>query len=408
MHPWDWFKEKLEEAGEPFEDFKGSFVDEPADVLQGLREHWKHQVAGFDRTWKYLKQSDAYWAGVDFAIDAATYRTPKGAEFSGRELEFPSLFRLVKEHWRDEYKREYEPDPAVIEFAPGSETNLDQVQGQRIETAMLRGANDRRERRQHLIPQDWDLEILPNQRLADLRDLGSVSGRVTAQTWLLGDALEHGLAPALSETVDSITPADVAFGEMDMGYEDLQWVSNDTRKGLTADAAAMSGEVTPWAAGLSEEVRQRILEIQAAARHAPAARRDSPPGDGSSGGGLSWDEGLDIYQRKSGETAENIAWMRTRPDDRTESGPNVGWTFRDIVRDAVRKSGLVPEFAMGGMVPGSTGASVPAIVHGGEQVLGAGNGGGIPIDLTVHVHGTVISKGDLANNVRNGLMRRLA
>ncbi len=409
MHPWDWFKEKLEEAGEPFEDFKGSFVDEPADVLQGLREHWKHQVAGFDRTWKYLKQSDAYWAGVDFAIDAATYRTPKGAEFSGRELEFPSLFRLVKEHWRDEYKREYEPDPAVIEFAPGSETNLDQVQGQRIETAMLRGANDRRERRQHLIPQDWDLEILPNQRLADLQELGIVSGDVTAQTWLLGDAIQYGLAPALSGAVDSITPADIAFGEMDMGYDDLRWVSDDVLEGLTVNAAAMSGAVTPWAAGMSETLAQRRRELEAyRPQPAPVTRRDSPPGGGSSGGGLSWNEGLDLYQRRSGERAKNIEWMRTRPGDRAESGPNAGSTFREIVQDAVRKSGREPLFAMGGVVPGVFGTPVPAVVHGGERIVGAGNAGGVPMNLEVHVHGTVISEGDLANNVRNGLMRRLS
>ena len=86
---------------------------------------------------------------------------------------------------------------------------------------MLRGANDRSERRQHLIPQDWDLEILPNQRLADLQELGIVSGDVTAQTWLLGDAIQYGLAPSLTGAVNSITPADIAFGEMDMGYDGL-------------------------------------------------------------------------------------------------------------------------------------------------------------------------------------------
>ena len=54
------------------------------------------------------------------------------------------------------------------------------------------------------------------------------------------------------------------------------------------------------------------------------------------------------------------------------------------------------------------GTPVPAVVHGGERIVGAGNAGGIPINLDVHVHGTVISEGDLANNVRNGLMRRLS
>ena len=80
--------------------------------------------------------------------------------------------------------------------------------------------------------ENWDLEILPNQRLADLQELGFVSGDVVAQTWLLGDTLEHDLAPALSGAGDSITPADIAFGEMDMGYDDLRWASDDYAEGL--------------------------------------------------------------------------------------------------------------------------------------------------------------------------------
>ena len=171
----------------------------------------------------------------------------------------------------------------------------------------------------------------------------------------------------------------------------------------------MSGAVTPWAAGISKEVEQRRREIEAfGPQPAPVARSDSPPGGGSSGGGLSWDEGVDLYQRRSGETAENIEWMRERPDDIAESGPNAGSTFQDIVRDAVKNSGETSLFAMGGMVPGMTGTPVPAIVHGGERIVGAVNGGGVPINLEVHVHGTVISEGDLAKNVRDGLMRRLA
>ncbi len=298
----------------------------------------------------------------------------------------------------------------------------ERIQGEYLRAQARKEFNDRANLDKHMLdfeklpsyqPGDWQQQFLDDQGFGEppgnLRDLSSASGRVTAQTWLLGDTLKHGFIPMLSETVNSITPADIAFGEMYMGYDDLQWVSNDTLKGLTANAAAMSGGVTPWATSLSEEVRQRILEIQAAAQRSPAARQDAPPGGRNSGGvGVAWDEGLDLYQRTSGETAENIAWIRTRPDDRAESGPNVGWTFKRIVEDAVRESGLVPEFAMGGIVPGSIGAPVPAVVHGGERVLGDGSTGGIPMNLEVHVHGTVISEGDLANNVRNGLMRRLS
>ena len=267
-------------------------------------------------------------------------------------------------------------------------------------------------------PGDWQQEflddsgfggggIVASQLPGDLRDLVSASGRVTAHTWLLGDTIEHDLSPALSGATDSIRPADIAFGEMDMGYDDLRWVSDATLEGLTVNAAAMSAGLTPWVAGISKEIEQRRHELEAfRPQLAPAARSDSPPGSGSSGGGLSWDESLELYQRKTGETAQNIAWIRKHPDDKAESGENVDWTFRDIVRDAVRRSGEVPLFAMGGVVPGMVGTPVPAVVHGGEEIVGAGNGGGVPINLEVHVPGTVISEGDLARNVRDGLMRR--
>ncbi|MCY3800734.1 MAG: hypothetical protein OXG46_04065 [Chloroflexi bacterium] len=272
---------------------------------------------------------------------------------------------------------------------------------------MLKEAADERERRRYLLSQDWDLERLPNQRLADLHEFGFVSGNATTHTWLLGDTLEHDLAPALSGAVDSLRPTDIAFGDVAMGYDDLKWVSDDVLEGLTVNAAAMSAGLTPWVAGISKEIERRRHELEAyRPQPAPAARSDSPPGSGSSGGGLSWDEGVDLYQKRSRETAENIAWIRQHPDDQAQSGANVEWTFRDIVRDAVKRSGEDALFAMGGVVPGAFGTPVPAVVHGGERIVGAGNGGGVPTNLEVHVHGTVISEGDLAKNVRDGLMRR--
>ena len=301
---------------------------------------------------------------------------------------------------------------------PPDKPAIDRLHEQYLKLQAMKAFNDEYERLSRILeqaarasyqPRDWDLEMIPNQRLADLQELGGVSGDVTAQTLLLGDTLEHDLAPALSGAVDSLRPADIAFGEMDMGYDDLKWVSDDVLEGLTVNAAAVSGAVTPWVAAMSETLARRRREIEAMLRQpAPVTRSDSPPGGGSSGGGLSWDEGLDLYQRKSGETAENTEWMRTRPDDRAGSGRNEGWTFRDIVRDAVEKSDEVPLFAMGGMVPGMVGTPAPAVVHGGERIVGVGNRGGVPINLEVHVHGTVISEGDLAKNVREGLMRRFA
>ena len=299
---------------------------------------------------------------------------------------------------------------------PPGKPSIDILHEQYLKIQAMKAFNDEYKRLSRILDlaanasyeaDEWDLELLPNQRLADLQELGIVSGNVTAHTWLLGDTIEHDLAPALSGSVDFLRLADIAFGAMDMGYDDLRWVSDDVLEGLTVNAAAMSAGLTPWVAGISKEIEQRRLELEAyRPQPAPAARSDSPPGSGSSGGGLSWDEGLELYRRRSGETAENIEWMRTRPDDKAGSGPNTGSTFREIVRDAVKKSGEDALFAMGGIVPGAFGTPVPAVVHGGERIVGAGNGGGVPINLEVHVHGTVISEGDLARNVRDGLMRR--
>ena len=319
-------------------------------------------------------------------------------------------------------------EPRYPSSAPRLPALVDKLQLDHQAWLAKKTFNDRADLDKHMLdfvmpsyqPGDWQQEFLDDsgfggghavsyQLPGDLRVLGSASGQVTARTWLLGNTLEHDLAPALSGAVDSITPADIAFGEMDMGYDGLTWVTGDLREVLTVNTAAMSGALTQWAAAVSEENEQRRREVEAMLRQpAPAARSDSPPGGGSSGGGLSWHEGLDLYQRRSGETAQNIEWMRARPDDKAESGPNAGWTFREIVQDAVKKSDLVPVFAMGGIVPGMVGTPVPAVVHGGERIVGAGNAGGIPINLEVHVHGTVISEGDLAKNVRDGLMRRLS
>ena len=45
------------------------------------------------------------------------------------------------------------------------------------------------------------------------------------------------------------------------------------------------------------------------------------------------------------------------PDEEIATGPNKGWTFRELMRDHVEKRGGVPGFAMGGVVPGPVGAA---------------------------------------------------
>ena len=419
MDPRDWLEDQLEEAGEALEDLKRHFVDERAEVLQRLREHMEHEAEGTVRLYKYVRQTDEFRvlapAAIEIVIAIVTKKFPKSKLPLGA-LDFGAILDRAHQEWRDEYKREYEPEPARILSQPGRETNLDRRHKRHLKIHEQEAFNDEYARLARLLDlaanakyeaKEWDLELLPNQRLADLQELGVVSGDVTAHTWLLGDMLEHDLAPAFSGAVDSLTPADIAFGEMAMGYDDLKWVTDATLEGLTVNAAAMSAGITPWVAGISKEIERRRLELEAyRPQPAAAARSDSPPGSGSSGGGLSWDEGLELYRRRSGETAENIEWMRTRPDDKAGSGPNTGSTFREIVRDAVKKSGEDALFAMGGVVPGAFGTPVPAVVHGGEEIVGAGNGSGVPMNLEVHVHGTVISEGDLAKNVRDDLMRR--
>ena len=382
----EWLKDWLEEKGEAIDEF---LSDIERAALEGLAD------------------------GIEIASllpPGPPTGRPSDPVRIAAELFLSKLLRDAADRLREDSRSSSPPRRPRYGGQPppqsAPDSDIDQVQRQLLETKRLEAFNDRIDelnRRSELAANAY------YQLPGDLRDLGSASGQVTAHTLLLGDTVKHDLAPALSGAVDSITPADIAFGEMDMGYDDLRWVSDDVLEGLTVNAAAMSGGVTPWAAGISEQVEQRRRELEAfRPQPAPATRRDSPPGGGSSGGGLSWDEGLDLYQRRSGERAKNIEWMRTRPGDRAESGPNAGSTFREIVQDAVRKSGREPLFAMGGVVPGVFGTPVPAVVHGGERIVGAGNAGGVPMNLEVHVHGTVISEGDLANNVRNGLMRRLS
>ena len=138
-----------------------------------------------------------------------------------------------------------------------------------------------------------------------------------------------------------------------------EWVSDDVLEGLTVNAAAMSGAVTPWAAGMSETLAQRRRELEAyRPQPAPVTRRDSPPGGGSSGGGLSWDEGLDLYQRRSGERATK---HRVDEDAPWTTGPSpVRMRARRSERSCktrLSKSGREPLFADGRR--GSWGCSGP-------------------------------------------------
>ncbi len=58
--------------------------------------------------------------------------------------------------------------------------------------------------------------------------------------------------------------------------------------------------------------------------------------------------------------------------------------------------------ATGGVVPGPIGQPVPIIAHGGEVFAGVGGGFG---NVTVNVYGSVTSEGDLANRIRESLLK---
>ena len=102
-------------------------------------------------------------------------------------------------------------------ITPRPETIPEHIQRAYVEAQAKKAFNDRADLDKHMLdfvmpsyqPGDWQQEFLDDsgfggghavsyQLPGDLRDLGSASGRVTAQTWLLGDTLEHDLAPALS------------------------------------------------------------------------------------------------------------------------------------------------------------------------------------------------------------------
>lgn len=74
-------------------------------------------------------------------------------------------------------------------------------------------------------------------------------------------------------------------------------------------------------------------------------------------------------------------------------------TFNNVVGGTKKMLG----FAEGGVVPGALGAPVPAIVHGGETIIPAGQSGGITIFIT----GNTILNEDMVQYIGDSLMNRL-
>ena len=63
----------------------------------------------------------------------------------------------------------------------------------------------------------------------------------------------------------------------------------------------------------------------------------------------------------------------------------------------------MPSYEYGGVVPGAIGSPQLAIVHGGEQWLGAGNRVAGEV-ININVHGSVVTERDLVESIRRGII----
>lgn len=268
--------------------------------------------------------------------------------------------------------------------------------------------------------EEWNQAIWGGERLAD-----AVNHDVNPAMYGLGDAFDvvrtkvsdltttnrDEAGPAWQMVMESVNQSTLAHDGLSGRMQENQKVSFDWGKGLLSDAQAVGyghpHEMAKVGVGISG-VTDNYLALYAAMLRVAAFRMTRPSTSSPTptpGPSVSYDKALDHYQRTSGETAENIAWMRANPDDEIATGPNKGWTFRKLMKDHVEKRGGKPGFAMGGVVPGPIGAPVPAILHGGERVLRGGQAGGGQVNVCLHVHGAVLSERELVRSVREGLIR---
>jgi hypothetical protein len=111
-----------------------------------------------------------------------------------------------------------------------------------------------------------------------------------------------------------------------------------------------------------------------------------------------------------------------------EDERSVWQRIADAIGDAIRKFGeyvsktsqfskpgvsLIPHLQTGGMVPGPIGQPVPAILHGGEEVIpaervskGSGGGGGIVFEVNIGMYaGSETEKRNIAEELYRGLVR---
>ena len=131
-------------------------------------------------------------------------------------------------------------------------------------------------------------------------------------------------------------------------------------------------------------------------------------GAGASSGGGSGSATPHVDQ----DALDEVGLYGTRPDEipaAIDEARNLavhGGTERErkLAEERLKVLALQP-FQLGGVVPGPIGAPMPALLHGGERVLRSGQSGGGPTNVTLHVHGNVVSERELVRSVREGLIR---
>ena len=224
--------------------------------------------------------------------------------------------------------------------------------------------------------------------------------------------------PAWQMMNESVNQGAIAYDLLGGRMQENQKVSFDWGKGLLSDAQAVGNDVPPEfdrvGVGISG-VTDNYLALQATLLNFPnlplipqAIWAWGQRGAGASSSGRSASATADVDQ----DALDEVGLYGTRPEDipaAIDEARNLavhGATERERKLAEKRLKVLRQQrFELGGVVPGPIGAPVPALLHGGERVLRSGQPGGGPLNVTLHVHGNVVSERELVRNVREGLIR---
>ena len=226
------------------------------------------------------------------------------------------------------------------------------------------------------------------------------------------------MGPAWQMVNESVNQGTLAYDGLGGSMEQNRNLSFEWGKGLLSDAQAVGYGLPPEMANVGlgiSGVNDNYLALQATLlnfRNLPPMPQAiwtwGPGGAGASSSGGSGSATPHVDQ----DALDEVGLYGTRPDeipaaiDEARNLAAHGATERERKLAEERLEVLLQQrFELGGVVPGPVGAPMPALLHGGERVLRSGQSGGGPLNVTLHVHGNVVSERELVRNVREGLIR---